>query len=230
MSSILTPSQNTLIALERAFHTPARNLTKSRGKNIYRFVSAKMGKRITVESALECDACYHFDFEKDIIRFCAQPIRFSYFINGKRHTYVPDFLVQFNNHEFVLYEVKSNYAMNKSDFDSEWEAKVQAASKLGLELELVVESDIRDKVILKNLKLMHRYASRGDLNNVQKSLLSTLKQNGTPQSAKCLGHQLGLKGRTILPIICDLLSRSLLDTCLDKPLSLESQFELGCYA
>ncbi|MFD2018040.1 hypothetical protein ACFSJQ_25335 [Vibrio olivae] len=60
--------ESTAISLNNAFNNPARNLTKSRGKNIHRYASAKMGKRVTVESALECDACYHFDFEKDIIR------------------------------------------------------------------------------------------------------------------------------------------------------------------
>lgn len=229
MNEPIVPSPELLTALDLAFTKPARSLTKSRGKNIHRFVSAKMGKRITVESALECDACYHFDFESSIVRFCSQPIRFPYFMSGKRHTYVPDFLVQFDNHEFVLYEVKSDYASAKSDFDLEWESKVQAASELGLELELVVENDIRDEILLKNLKLVHRYASKGDLNDVHKSLLSTLNQNGA-QSAKCLGHQLGLKGSTVLPILCDLLSRSLLETCLETPLSLESKFKLGCYA
>ncbi|PSU99805.1 endonuclease [Photobacterium leiognathi subsp. mandapamensis] len=225
MSCLPTLSTTTISALEHAFDTPARNLKKSRGKNIHRFASAKMGKRITVESSLECDACYHFDFEPSIVRFCAQPIRLTYFINGKCHTYVPDFLVQFDTHEFVLYEVKTDYAKNKSDFGFEWEAKVQAASDLGLELELVGESDIRNKVILKNLKLIHRYASRDGLNNVQKSLLNILKLRGT-QSARCLRKQLGLKGRTILPILCNLLSKCLLETSLDKPLSLESRFEL----
>ncbi|WP_318412625.1 TnsA endonuclease N-terminal domain-containing protein [Photobacterium leiognathi] len=229
MSYLPTLSTTTISVLENAFDTPARNLKKSRGKNIHRFASAKMGKRITVESSLECDACYHFDFEASIVRFCSQPIRLIYFINGKRHTYVPDFLVQFDTHEFVLYEVKSDYAKNKPDFDFEWEAKVQAAFELGLELELLEERDIRDKVILKNLKLMHRYASRDDLDNAQNALLSLLKNNGT-QTARSLGEHLGLKGRTILPILCNLLSRCLLYTCLNKPLSLESQFKLGSYA
>lgn len=35
-----SPSTATLIALESTFVTPARNLTKSRGKNIHRYVSA----------------------------------------------------------------------------------------------------------------------------------------------------------------------------------------------
>lgn len=50
MSALPYPSTATLLELETAFDTPARNLTKSRGKNIHRYVSAKMGKRVTVES------------------------------------------------------------------------------------------------------------------------------------------------------------------------------------
>lgn len=46
MSALPYPSTATLIALENAFVTPARNLTKSRGKNIHRYVSAKMGKEL----------------------------------------------------------------------------------------------------------------------------------------------------------------------------------------
>lgn len=42
MSALSSPSTAALIALESAFVTPARNLTKSRGKNIHRYVSAKM--------------------------------------------------------------------------------------------------------------------------------------------------------------------------------------------
>lgn len=57
MSSQPHLSDNVLIALENAFQNPARNLTK-----------------VTVESSLECDACYHFDFTKDIIRFCSHDL------------------------------------------------------------------------------------------------------------------------------------------------------------
>ncbi|EJI1278654.1 TnsA endonuclease N-terminal domain-containing protein [Vibrio vulnificus] len=229
MSTLPSPSTATLIALESAFDTPARNLTKSRGKNIHRYVSAKMGKRVTVESFLECAACYHFDFEPSIVRFCSQPIRFSYRLNGKTHTYVPDFLVQFDTGEYTLYEVKSDMESSKSEFGCEWEAKVQGALRLGLELELVTEEEILDEVIFSNLKLLHRYSSRDNLNHFHQTLLTTLKLNGT-QTAKSLGHHLGLNGRKVFPFLCDLLSRNLLQTSLETPLSLESEFELGCYA
>ncbi len=39
MSALPSPSTATLIALESAFAMPVRNLTKSRGKNIHRYVS-----------------------------------------------------------------------------------------------------------------------------------------------------------------------------------------------
>ncbi|ROV59084.1 endonuclease [Vibrio ponticus] len=229
MSALSSPSTATLKALESAFDTPARNLTKSRGKNIHRYVSAKMGKRVTVESFLECAACYHFDFEPSIVRFCSQPIRFSYYLNGKTHTYVPDFLVQFDTGEYTLYEVKSDMESSKAEFECEWEAKVQGALRLGLELELATEEEILDEVIFNNLKLLHRYSSRDNLNHFHQTLLTTLKLNGT-QTAKSLGHHLGLNGRKIFPFLCDLRSRNLLQTSLEMPLSLESEFELGCYA
>ncbi|MPW29669.1 endonuclease [Agarivorans sp. B2Z047] len=229
MSALPLLCTDTLIALERAFNTPARNLKKSRGKNIHRYVSAKMGKRVTVESFLECAACYHFDFEPSIVRFCSQPIRFSYCLNGKAHTYVPDFLVEFDTGEYTLYEVKSDKESARPEFQCEWEAKVQSAFELGVELELVTEEEILDEVIFRNLKLLHRYASRENLNHFHQTLLTTLKLNGT-QTAKSLGDYLGLNGRKVFPFLCDLLSRNLLQSSLETPLSLESEFELGCYA
>lgn len=229
MSSQHHLSESMLIALENAFQNPARNLTKSRSKNIHRYASIKMGKRITVESMLECDACYHFDFSKDVIRFCSQPIRFPYYLDGKVHTYVPDFLVQFDTKEFVLYEVKSEFAVSAPDFNLEWNAKQQAANELGLELELVEEKDIRQTALLQNLKLMYRYGSRDCLTDTQQQVLNILTKSGT-QPAQYLGNKAGLTGRVILPILCNLLARSILETNLDVPLSLKSEFTLTCNA
>ncbi|HAS63035.1 MAG TPA: endonuclease, partial [Vibrio sp.] len=156
MDRHLTSSQVVSDALESAFTTPARNLTKSRGKNIHRFASVKMGHRVSVESTLEFDACFHFDFVKSITRFCSQPIRYTYVLDGKKHKYVPDFLVEFDSGEFILYEVKSDFEISKSDFKREFEAKRLAAKRLGVELELIEESQIRVAPLLNNLKLIHR--------------------------------------------------------------------------
>ncbi|HHG3505913.1 endonuclease [Vibrio parahaemolyticus] len=222
--------ESTAISLNNAFNNPARKLTKSRGKNIHRYASAKMGKRVTVESALECDACYHFDFEKDIIRFCSQPIRYSYYYKGKWHTYVPDFLVQFDTGEYVLYEIKPDDVASLPDFLDEWNAKQQAAEKLELELELIEEKQIRgNKALLKNLKLMHRYASRDRLTDTQNLVLNILRSNGS-QPVQYLIQKVGIARKGIMPVLCNLLSRNLLETDLDFPISLQSEFELISYA
>lgn len=43
-----------------------RNLRHSRVKNIFKFVSSKMNKVLTVESRLEFDTCFHLECSPDI--------------------------------------------------------------------------------------------------------------------------------------------------------------------
>ncbi|MDO6642068.1 TnsA endonuclease N-terminal domain-containing protein [Shewanella sp. 5_MG-2023] len=205
-------------ALKSAFYEPARNLTKSRGKNIHRYVSTKSGQRISVESTLEFDACFHFDFDKSIRRFCSQPIRYNYLLDGKKRTYVPDFLAEFNAGEFVLFEVKTNSETDSESFKREFEAKKRAAEQLGIPLELLKESEIRDTQLLKNLKLLHRYASRDDLTHYQQAILSILSDFGS-QNVESLMHKIGMNRVGIMPMVCDLLARCLLDADLEMPLT-----------
>lgn len=226
MNTLLTPSTEILDALENAFISPARNLTKSRGKNIHRFISAKMGRRVSVESTLEFDACFHFDFVKNITRFCSQPIRYTYVLDGKKHKYVPDFLVEFATGEFILYEVKSDVEASKSDFKREFEAKKIAATRLGITLELIEESQIRVVPLLTNLRLIHRYASRNDLSDTQKLMLSIVSRLGS-QSVGALISKTGISKRYIMPMICDLLSKCLFDADLVVPITIDTKLQLS---
>ncbi|KII76613.1 TnsA endonuclease N-terminal domain-containing protein [Vibrio renipiscarius] len=225
MDRHLTSSQVVSDALESAFTTPARNLTKSRGKNIHRFASVKMGHRVSVESTLEFDACFHFDFVKSITRFCSQPIKYTYVLDGKKHKYVPDFLAEFDTGELILYEVKSDFEVSKSDFKREFEAKRLAAKRLGVELELIEESQIRVAPLLNNLKLIHRYASRSDLTEIQQLVLSIFRRFGS-LNVNTLISKTGISKPYIMPIICDLLSKCLLDTNLEVPITADTTLEL----
>ncbi|MFA0415423.1 TnsA endonuclease N-terminal domain-containing protein [Vibrio renipiscarius] len=226
MDRHLTSSQVVSDALESAFTTPARNLTKSRGKNIHRFASVKMGHRVSVESTLEFDTCFHFDFVKSITRFCSQPIRYTYVLDGKKHKYVPDFLVEFDSGEFILYEVKSDFEISKSGFKREFEAKRLAAKCFGVELELIEESQIRVAPLLKNLKLIHRYASLSDLTETQQLVLSILRRFGS-LNVNTLISKTGISQPYIMPIICDLLSKCLLDANLEAPFTADTTLELS---
>jgi len=46
-----------------------RNLKHSRVKNLFKFASLKMDSIMTVESALEFDRCFHFEYSPDVISF-----------------------------------------------------------------------------------------------------------------------------------------------------------------
>ncbi|WP_428472250.1 TnsA endonuclease N-terminal domain-containing protein [Photobacterium indicum] len=82
-------------------------------------------------------------------------MRYSYVLDSKKHKYVPDFLIEFDTGEFVLYEVKSDVEASSAHFKREFEAKRSAAEQLGITLELIEESHIRIKPFLKNLKLIN---------------------------------------------------------------------------
>ncbi|OLQ81713.1 hypothetical protein BIT28_02280 [Photobacterium proteolyticum] len=224
--SSLSPYQTSTV-LEQAFIHPARNLTKSRGKNIHRYTSVKMKNTISVESMLEFDACFHFDFNREVVRFCSQPIRFSYELEGKIHTYVPDFVAQFDCGEFVLYEVKANEFTSSELFKSEFEGKKTAAHQLlGIDLELIEEKTIRTRPLLGNLKRIHRYSSRTQLSDNQKRIIEILHKHGS-QRVESLMARTGLTRQTILPIICDLLSRCVLQADLYIPLSKNTELGLA---
>ncbi|WP_058120174.1 TnsA endonuclease N-terminal domain-containing protein [Photobacterium kishitanii] len=210
--------------LEFAFTHSARKLTKSRGKNIHRYVSIKMNTIISVESTLEFDACFHFDFNNEISRFCSQPIRYSYVINGIIHSYVPDFLCEFDCGEMVLYEVKAPDAVKSKSFASEFEAKRKYAKKLfDVDLELIEERHIRYIPLLKNLKCIHRYTSHSELTDEQTSILKYLNKHGSTKLETIIAHFSNSKN--IIPMIYDLLSKYLINTDLRVPLNCQTELK-----
>lgn len=52
-----------------------------------------MNHVLTVESSLEFDACFHFEYSPTNEQFEAQPEGFFYTFNGRQCGYIPDFAV-----------------------------------------------------------------------------------------------------------------------------------------
>lgn len=214
-------------ALEQAFISPARILTKSRGKNIHRYASIKMRTIVSVESTLEFDACFHFDFNKEILRFCSQPIRVAYELEGKTRTYVPDFLVQFDCGTFVLYEIKPDKHTESEQFQLEFEAKKNAIKdSLNIDLELVEERSIRVTSLLNNLKKIHRYSSFTNLSDTQETLINHIHTHGS-QCIETLMLKTGMPKQTVLPIIYNLISKCILQADLYNPLTEKTKLRLS---
>jgi hypothetical protein len=67
------------------------------------------------ESFLEHDFIILLEFYRHVIAYFEQPFRAQYYVGNKRHTYVPDFLVECLGNLFKIHEVKPEEEANKPD-------------------------------------------------------------------------------------------------------------------
>ncbi|MFT5756892.1 MAG: hypothetical protein ACI9LM_001617 [Alteromonadaceae bacterium] len=156
-----------------------RNLRKpSPNKNVFKFASAKVGEVIMCESTLEFDACFHHEYNDEIESYGSQPEGFKYEFNGKILPYTPDALILYKNSIEKYHEYKPYSQISSLLFREKFKSKRQASLKLGRELILVTDQQIRVNPILNNLKLLHRYSGIYGVNTVQKELLSLIQKSG----------------------------------------------------
>ncbi len=152
-----------------------RIVKKSTVKNINKFSSRKCNRIMQVESCLEYDACFHFEFANQVTAFKEQPLGFKYECNGKLHSYTPDFLVRMNTGEEIFYEVKPYNKTLSNEFQVTFSAIQSASLDLGKKLELITDKQIRQAPLLNNLKLLHRYQRiENHLNQFQNQLLKLI--------------------------------------------------------
>ena len=93
-------------------------------------MSIKTDSIHTVESDLEFDACFHFEFSAQISTFEAQPIGFEYYIDGKRRKYTPDFLVTYKDSYQSFYEIKPKRIAEKDEFKEKFRAQNRASCSI----------------------------------------------------------------------------------------------------
>ena len=156
-----------------------RNLRKpSPNKNVFKFASSKVSDVIMCESTLEFDACFHHEYNDDIKSFSSQPEGFKYQFNGKILPYTPDALIQYKNNVEVFHEYKPYSKISSPIFRDKFIAKRAASLKLGRELILVTDKQIRVNPILNNLKLLHRYSGVYGVSDIQQKLLHIIQQSG----------------------------------------------------
>ena len=155
-----------------------RNLKHSRVKNLYKFSSLKMDSIMTVESGLEFDACFHFEYSPNVTFFEAQPEGYYYDYLDKNLPYTPDFLVDDKVKGLRVIEVKPLSKIPDPEFRDRFRCKQRAAEALGVPVVLVSENQIRLNPILNNLKLLHRYAGLQSLNSLHYKILELVKFSG----------------------------------------------------
>jgi hypothetical protein len=133
---------------------------------------------MVVESSLEFDACFHFEYCPDVDSFEAQPEGYHYEYLGKTLSYTPDFLVADRVHGHRFIEIKPASKVVSAEFRNKFAAKKKAASELGFELILVTDRQIRINPILDNLKILHRYSGVRSFTPLHLKLLDLVKSTG----------------------------------------------------
>ena len=171
-----------------------RNLKHSRVKNLYKFSSLKMDSIMTVESALEFDTCFHFEYSPNIISFEAQPEGYYYNYLGKTLPYTPDFLVVDKVKGMRFIEVKPLSKVSDSEFREKFICRQRDAQALGVPVVLVTEKQIRLNPILNNLKLLHRYAGLQSLTSLHYKILELVQSTGVISVRDLLSHTDAMEG------------------------------------
>ena len=156
-----------------------RKLKHSRVKNLHKFASQKNKSTCLVESSLEFDACFHFEFSTSIAAFEAQPLGYEYEFDNRICRYTPDFLLTHKDGTQKFIEVKPQNKILDEDFRSRFIEKQVVAKKNGRELILVTDKQIRVYPTLNNLKLLHRYSGFQSLTELQSSVLELVKRYGS---------------------------------------------------
>ncbi len=174
-----------------------RRLKHSRVKNLYKFSSPKMDRVLTVESSLEFDACFHFEYTPDISSYEAQPEGFYYSHGEKSLPYTPDFLVLDKAKGSFFVEVKPYAELGKEKFREKFACRRRSALELGLPLLLVTEKQIRSTPLLENLKLLHRYAGIKEITPLHQSVLDVVRHGGK-MSVRELSSEAGGSSRAVL--------------------------------
>ena len=131
---------------------PERSIGRSKyGKQTTIFPSRKNGSLIICETRLEADACFRWEQDRNVIAYREQPERLHLVVNGKAHTYVPDFVVEYADRPIRFIEVKPDNVLQKPKYlDLYWAAKQHLESR-GAEFELLTERQIRRQPFLNNL-------------------------------------------------------------------------------
>ncbi|MGO2409738.1 MAG: TnsA endonuclease N-terminal domain-containing protein [Pseudoalteromonas nigrifaciens] len=156
-----------------------RNLRKpSPNKNVFKFASTKVSNVIMCESTLEFDVCFHHEYNDLIESFGSQPEGFKYEFMGKTLPYTPDTLISYTDKTQKYHEYKPYSKITSPLFRAKFAAKRAASLKMGIDLILVTDRQIRVNPILNNLKLLHRYSGVYGISSIQNELLSFIHKSG----------------------------------------------------
>lgn len=207
---------------------PKRKIGRSHRSLRAAHPSAKNGRLVHLESALERDFCCLLEFELDIMSYVEQPVTIEYLLAGRTHHYTPDFLVRYTGKRpEVLTEIKyrSDLRTHWPELKPKFQAAKHYAAAQGWEFRIYTEAEIQTPY-LNNIKFLLRFrASAGTLRREYSQLLleiMTQLDESTPAEILLVAFQDADRRAELLPVLWHLVSTGLIGSNLFQPLTMNS--------
>lgn len=138
--------------MTRARKVVRRGVKRTVGK----FPTVKPVKRsVHWESQLERDFYFLLEIDPNVISFKEQPMRLEYILDGKKHYYTPDLLVERTDKKQVI-EVKPKSKVK--EYGRIFQLASNICEKYGYEFRVITDEIIRLQPRLYNVKLLWRYS------------------------------------------------------------------------
>lgn len=134
-----------------------RVISRSTSRTVYKFPSIRLKRVIYCESSIELDYCFLLDSDHgDKPNFKEQPGKIAYCIDGRRHTYTPDFLVE-RPRKAQIVEVKPRDQIEWEENQLLYSLIGPLCLKAGYEFIVVPDDKIRVQPRLENTKVLWKY-------------------------------------------------------------------------
>lgn len=199
------------------------------------FYSVKNKRTMEYESLVERDYYLALEYDDSVMRYEEQPFAVVKRVDAKDRTYYPDCFITFYPETCrrpLLVEVKSKGDLNDPKKALKLKFKIEAieeyARENGMDFKLVLDTEIRGQR-LNNLKFLYRNATSPKTFELYKQKISEALQScGVITVCEILDAvaQDKTERALILPSIWHLLSRGVLKTDLNIPLTNSSVLEV----
>lgn len=138
-----------------------RRITNGGRKVVGKFPSLKMKRMIMWESQIERDYLYLVDIDPDVVSCQEQPLVVRYYDDrdGKMHRYTPDFLLIRRGNKKQIIEVKDEKTALSEEYQQLFQRVAPVLLRAGYEFIVVTDRMVRVQPLLRNTKLLHKYAA-----------------------------------------------------------------------
>ncbi|RBP02057.1 TnsA endonuclease N-terminal domain-containing protein [Rossellomorea aquimaris] len=140
--------------------------------------STKMYQMIPWESTLERDFIKLLDFDPTVVSFKFQPEQINFIYKGKQRKYYPDFLVERNDFEKYIYEVKAFEKIEEDINKLKFQVGIKFCSERNMKYVVVTEKDIRKGFLIENLDVLSEVRQESTSSTVMSEVIRIMEALG----------------------------------------------------